>query len=491
MEKDERNSQRSERIEKLEELGVKPYARNYHRTHVCSDIVDNWESYSEKEETVSAAGRLKTIRNMGKASFADLVDGSGKIQVYFKKNKLPEGKYDIFKQVDIGDIIGVRGKVFKTRTGEITIFAEDFSLLTKSMRELPEKFHGLRDVEIRYRQRYVDLIANPEVKKLFETRIRVLRHIRNFLDERGFLEVETPMMQSKPGGAAAKPFITHHNALDIDLYMRVAPELYLKRVAVGGFERIFEINRNFRNEGISTKHNPEFTMLELYQAYADYNDMMDITEAIISDTVESVHGNSKIAFQQQELDFSTPWKRIKWFDAFREIGGVDITTSTNKEELLNICKEKNISMDPSLNKGQIIDKLFGLTVEEKLVQPTFIYDYPTEISPLARQHDDDPELTERFELFISAFEVANAFTELTDPAEQLRRFERQQELRDAGDEEAHEIDHDFIRALQYGLPPTGGLGIGIDRLVMILTDSPTIRDVIFFPLLRPESSENA
>ncbi len=486
METDDLKTQRYEKIERLKELGAQPYARIYDRTHECSDIVENWEKLAKNEESVSAAGRLITIRNMGKASFADMVDGSGRVQVYFKKNKLPEGKYDIFKLLDIGDIIGVKGQVFKTRTGEITIFVEDFSLLTKSLRELPEKFHGLRDVEIRYRQRYVDLIANREVKKLFETRMKIIRHIRNFLADRDFLEVETPMMQSKPGGAAARPFTTHHNALDMDLYMRVAPELYLKRLAVGGFERIFEINRNFRNEGVSTKHNPEFTMLELYQAYADYNDMMDITEALVADTVQAVHGTLKITYQDQELDFTPPWTRIKWFDAFREIGGVDISVSVTKDELLGICEEKNISMDTSLNMGQIIDKLFGLTVEEKLVQPTFVYDYPTEISPLARQHDDAPELTERFELFVSAFEVANAFTELTDPTEQMRRFEHQQELRDAGDEEAHEIDHDFIRALQYGLPPTGGLGIGIDRLVMLLTDSPTIRDVIFFPLLRPE-----
>jgi lysyl-tRNA synthetase, class II len=486
MELDEHIGQRLEKIEKLKELGVAPYAKNFDRSHTAVRIIENFDELSKSQDIkVSYAGRMKTVRRMGKASFADVWDDSGKIQVYFKVDNLGEKNYELFKLIDIGDIIGVKGPVFKTRTGEITVVAEDLSLLTKSLLELPEKFHGLKDVEIRYRRRYVDLIANPEVKKVFETRIKILRCVREFLQERGFVEVETPMMQSVPGGATARPFITHLNALDIDLYLRVAPELYLKRLMVGGFERIFEINRNFRNEGISTRHNPEFTMLELYQAYADYNDMMEITEALIADAAQSALGTTKVQYQEKEIDFTPPWKRVRWLDAFREFAGVELAADAGAEELARIAKSRGIEFEPGANAGQLMDKLFGELVEPHLIQPTFVYDYPTEISPLARKRDDDPALTERFELFINCFEIANAFTELTDPMDQLSRFERQQALREAGDAEAHRIDHDFVRALEYGMPPAGGLGIGIDRLVMLLTDSPSIRDVILFPLLRP------
>ncbi len=487
MELDEQFQQRLEKIERLKALGVPAYAKNYNRSHTAAQVNACFDALEASGEKVSVAGRMKTVRKMGKASFADIHDDSGKIQAYFKLDNLGERKYEIFKLVDIGDIIGVTGQVFKTRTGEITVVADDVMVLTKSLRELPEKWHGLRDVEIRYRQRYIDLIANPDVKKVFETRIGILRRAREFLHGRGFSEVETPMMQAVPGGASARPFITHHNALDIDLYMRVAPELYLKRLSVGGFERIFEINRNFRNEGISTRHNPEFTMLELYQAYTDYDGMMEITEALISDAAQTVLGTTIVTYQEKELDFTPPWKRIRWLDSFKQFAGLEIDlNAADAPALGGICESRGIEFDPASNAGQLMDKLFGELVEPHLAQPTFVYDYPTEISPLASQRDDNPALTERFELFINSFEVANAFTELRDPMEQLRRLEHQQSLRDSGDAEAHPIDHDFVRALQYGFPPTGGLGIGIDRLVMLLTDSPSIRDVIFFPLLRPE-----
>ncbi|MFA6448692.1 MAG: lysine--tRNA ligase [bacterium] len=483
---DEQYQHRIEKIEKLKALGVPAYAKNFNRTHTAAQIAIDFEKLIAEETKVSIAGRIKTIRKMGKASFCDLYDDSGKMQIYVKADKLGEEKYEIFKLIDIGDIIGVTGQVFTTRTGELTVVAEDLIPLTKSLRELPEKFHGLRDVEIRYRRRYLDLIANPDVKKVFETRIKIVRRIREFLHGRDFCEVETPMMQAVPGGATARPFITHHNALDIDLYMRIAPELYLKRLAVGGFERIFEINRNFRNEGISTRHNPEFTMLELYQAYTDYNGMMEITESLIADAAQTALGTTKVVYQEKEIDFTPPWKRIRWVDAFKEFAGLELDLKAGAAGLAAICKSRGIDVDPASNAGQLMDVLFGELVEPHLMQPTFVYDYPTEISPLACQRDDDPDFTERFELFINAFEIANAFTELRDPLEQLRRLEHQQSLRDSGDAEAHPIDNDYVRALEYGFPPTGGLGIGIDRLVMLLTDSASIRDVIFFPLLRPE-----
>lgn len=487
MEQDSQYQQRLDKIERLKELGLKPYARTYDRTHTSAEIIENFDALSTSEEKVRTTGRVKAVRVMGKASFTDIWDGAGRIQVYLKSDNLSDTDKEILNLVDLGDIIGVEGTIFKTRTGEITVVASGLTILSKSLREMPEKFHGLKDVEIRYRQRYLDLISNPEVKKVFEARFKIIRNFRDILHCRGFQEVETPMMQAIAGGATARPFMTHHNALDMDLYMRIAPELYLKRLVVGGFEKVFEINRNFRNEGISTRHNPEFTMIELYQAYADYHNMMEITETLISDTVEKVHGKTEIDYQGTALNFERPWKRISWLDAFKELGGIEFNLNATRKVLLGVCKSCGVSVDPSLHEGKIIDKLFGKIVEEKLVQPTFVYDYPTLISPLARQHDDNPDLTERFELFVNGFEVANAFTELNDPIEQLRRFQHQQDLREGGDAEMHEIDYDFVRALQFGMPPTGGLGIGIDRVVMLLTDSASIRDVIFFPLLRPEA----
>jgi len=485
MEQEEQFKQRLESIAAVEALGGRGYAKKISRTHTSAEIIRDFDALESSGAVVFAAGRMKTARKMGKASFADLWDGDGRIQVYIKIDNLGESGYEMFKLLDLGDMVGVSGKVFKTRTGEITIIAETIQLLAKCLHPLPEKWHGLTDVEIRYRQRYVDLISNPEVKQVFETRIKIIRWIREFLQERGFIEVETPMMQALPGGASARPFKTHHNALDIDLYLRVAPELYLKRLIVGGFERVFEINRNFRNEGISTRHNPEFTMLELYQAYTDFKDMMEITEAVISDAALAALGSTTLTYQGAEINLATPWKRIRWTEAFKEFAGEDIVPGMSRDELAAVCKRRGIDVDPDSNSGALMDKLFGELVEPCLVQPTFVYDYPTEISPLAMQRDDDPELTERFELFICNFEIANAFSELADPMEQMRRFEKQQALRDAGDAEAHSIDRDFVRALQFGMPPTGGLGIGIDRLIMILTDSASIRDVILFPLLRP------
>jgi len=487
MEQDSQHQQRLDKARQLREMGVQPYARTFDRTHTNAQIVAGWEGLSKSEERVTIAGRLKAMRRMGKAIFADLWDDSGKIQLYLKKNKVGEETWNLLEFIDIGDIVGAAGLVFKTRTGEITVMAESLQLLSKSLRELPEKFHGLKDVELRYRQRYVDLIANPEVKKTFEVRFRIITAIRRLLQEKGFIEVETPMMQAIAGGAAARPFVTHHNALDMDLFLRVAPELYLKRLVVGGFEKIFEINRNFRNEGISTQHNPEFTMIEIYQAYADYHDMMDLTEWLVSEAVREVYDADEVDYQETMLSFARPWKRVRWLDALKEFGGLELDLEASREDLLEICGEHDLKIDPSLHKGKIIDKLFEHFVEENITQPTFVYDYPTEISPLARQHEDNPSLTERFELFVNKFELANAFTELTDPEEQLRRFQHQEDLRQAGDDEMHEIDYDFVRALEYGLPPTGGLGLGIDRLVMLLTDSPSIRDVIFFPMLRRET----
>lgn len=490
MEKDEIYEQRCEKIDSLRERGIQPYKNKYARTHTTADIRAAADALVAAETPVSTAGRITALRRMGKASFFHIADSHGAMQCYIKKDEVGEETYEIFKKsVDIGDIVGVRGPAFITHTGELTVIVRELELLTKSLRAMPEKWHGLRDVEIRYRRRYLDLIANPEVRDTFMRRINIIRAIRERLQDKGFIEVETPMMQSVPGGALARPFITHHNALDIDLYLRVAPELYLKRLAVGGFERIFEINRNFRNEGVSTKHNPEFTTLEVYQAYADYHDMMDLTEDIITHAIEKACGALRIQYQETELDFTAPWKRVAWLDAVRENGGPDIDLTAPRDALLALARERKLDIETKATKAAILEKMFDAYVEPHLTQPTFVYDYPTEISPLARQRDDNPLLTERFELYAQGFELANAFSELTDPREQLRRFEMQQANRDAGDDEAHAVDHSFITALEHGLPPTGGLGIGIDRLVMLATNAPSIRDVIFFPLLKPEQTQ--
>ncbi|MEW6274711.1 MAG: lysine--tRNA ligase [Bacillota bacterium] len=474
---------RLEKLAQLRESNIEPYGGKYPKTHLAREIADNFAAFQESR--VSVAGRLMARRAHGKTTFADIQDISGRIQLYLRLNDLGEEAYALFGKLDIGDILGAEGKVFKTRMGEVTIAVEKFVLLAKSLRVLPEKWHGLKDVELRYRQRYLDLIMNPEVKETFVTRSRIVHAIRNFLDRRGFLEVETPMMHTIPGGAAARPFITHHNALDMDLYLRIAPELYLKRLLVGGFEKVYEINRNFRNEGISTRHNPEFTMLELYQAYADYYDMMKLTEELISTVAKEVPGGTQIAYQGEVLDFSPPYRRLTMIEAVRQYTGLDFALLEGDREAARAAAGLGIGAEPADTWGSLLNRVFEEKVEEKLIQPTFVFDYPIEVSPLAKRKEDDPRLTYRFELFISGREIANAFSELNDPVDQRMRFQEQVEKRLRGNEEAHMMDEDFLAALEYGMPPAGGLGIGIDRLVMLLTDSPSIRDVILFPLMRP------
>lgn len=476
--------QRREKLEQLIQKGIKPYGKKYEVTHHAVEIENNFEQLEGKE--VSLAGRIMAIRTHGKACFADLMDMTGKIQLYVKFDEVGEENYNLFNDFDIGDIIGVTGEVFKTRRGQISVKVSSFRFLAKSLRPLPEKWHGLKDKELRYRQRYLDLVVNPEVKETFILRSKIIREIRNYLVKRGFLEVETPMMHPIPGGTSARPFITHHNTLDMDLYMRIAPELYLKRLIVGGFEKVFEINRNFRNEGMSYKHNPEFTMMELYQAQADYHDMMDLTEDMISTVARKVLGTTKITYQGEEIDLTPPWKRMTMVDAVKEYTGIDFNEIETAEEARNAATRIGIEVEAGVEKGKILNEIFEKRVEEKLIQPTFIMDYPIEISPLAMKIDGNPDFTYRFEPFIYGWEIGNAFTELNDPIDQKERFEEQVKQRAQGDEEAHMMDEDYVRALEYGMPPTGGLGIGIDRLVMLLTDSPSIRDVILFPTMRPE-----
>ena len=484
------SAQRRRQAEDLKAKGVEPYKAGFKRTHPLHLLVseyDHLESGEHGAEEVSTAGRIRAIRRHGKASFVVIDDGSASFQLYLAVDRLGP-KYDEFLTLDIGDIVGVRGPVFRTRRGELSVEAHDYELLTKSLQPLPEKWHGLKDVEIRYRRRYVDLIVNPDVKKVFDQRIKIIRAIRRFFNDRDFLEVETPMLQPIPGGATAKPFITYHNALDMNLYMRVAPELYLKRLIVGGYDKVYEINRSFRNEGISIKHNPEFTMLEAYQAYADYHDMMDLTEAMVKEVAAAVGLGDTITYQGVDIDLNRPWARMTFLESLKQVGGLDLSFDMSLDELRSAAEKAGAPVDPAAGKGKIITEIFEKLVEPNLVQPTFILDYPLEVTPLARQHPDNPELVERFELMICGREIANAFTELTDPIEQRRRFEAQASLRKAGDEEAQWLDEDFLTALETGMPPTGGLGIGIDRLVMILTDSASIRDVLFFPHLRTKST---
>jgi lysyl-tRNA synthetase class 2 len=479
--------QRREKLSQLREDKEKAFAEKYEMTHHAAEVEDNFEELEEKE--VKLAGRLMAIRTHGKASFADLMDMSGKLQLYVKQNNIGEDRYEFFQDLDLGDLVGITGTVFKTNRGQVSVRVSSFELLTKSLRPLPEKFHGLKDKDIRYRQRYLDLIVNPDVKETFVIRSKIIKEMRRYLEEKGFLEVETPMMHPIAGGATARPFVTHHNTLDMDLFLRIAPELYLKKLIVGGFEKVFEINRNFRNEGMSYKHNPEFTTMELYQAQADYHDMMELTENLVSHLAEEVLGTQTLEYEETELDFTAPWERITMVEAVKKYADVDFTEFDTAEEAYEAAASVGVKPEPGLSYGEVLNEVFEVRVEDKLIQPTFIMDYPIEVSPLAQKIEDDPRFTYRFEAFVYGREIANAFSELNDPEEQKRRFEKQVEMREAGDEEAQMMDYDFIRALEYGMPPTGGLGIGIDRLIMLLTDSSSIRDVILFPTMRPESSE--
>ena len=477
---------RREKLDKLKQEGKDPYKiTKFNRTHKSKEIIDNYEELEGKEVVV--AGRLMAKRIMGKASFCHVQDSEGKIQSYVSINDLGEESYKAFKEDDIGDIIGITGFVFKTKTGEISIHAKEVTLLSKSLRPLPEKFHGLKDTDLRYRQRYVDLIVNPEVKDTFRKRTEIIKEMRRILDEKEYIEVETPILNTIAGGASARPFITHHNSLDIDMYLRIATELYLKRLIVGGFDRVYEIGRIFRNEGMDLKHNPEFTSIELYQAYADLEDMMNITEELVTKIAMKVLGKTKITYQGQEIDL-TPgnWRRITMIDAVKEATGVDFHTINTDEEAMRAAKEAGVPVDPiKTTRGDIIAAFFDEKVEETLIQPTFIYEYPIENSPLAKKMENDERMTQRFELFIGGREYANAFAELNDPIDQYERFLAQVKQREAGDDEANMMDTDFVTALEYGMPPTGGMGMGIDRLVMLLTDEASIRDVLLFPTMKP------
>ncbi len=483
---------RRNKLDELRDLGVDPFGSKYVRTHYTADILKGYEEKSNEEleelaVEVSIAGRIMQKRGMGKASFAHIQDITGKIQVYIRQDHIEEKLYAAFSILDIGDIIGVRGIVFKTKTGETSIKASSIVILTKSLYPLPDKFHGLKDVEIRYRQRYIDLIVNPEVQQTFIARSKIIQSMRRYLDNLGYLEVETPTLHVIPGGATARPFITHHNALDMQLYMRIAIELHLKRLIVGGMEKVYEIGRVYRNEGISTRHNPEFTMIELYEAYADYLDIMKLTEELIAHIAQDVLGSTKIMYGDQEIDLTPSWRRVSMVDAIKEVVGVDFSVEMSDEEAHRLAKEHKVPVEANMTFGHIVNQFFEERVEETLIQPTFVFGHPVAISPLAKKNEDDPRFTDRFELFIVAREHANAFTELNDPIDQRERFESQLQEREQGNDEAHMMDDDFIRALEYGMPPTGGLGIGIDRLVMLLTDSPSIRDVLLFPLMRERS----
>lgn len=476
---------RREKLEKLQEQGKDPFKiTKFNRTHTSKDIKDNYDELEGKDVTI--AGRIMAKRIMGKASFCHIQDSNGRIQSYVSINELGEEGYKAFKENDIGDIIGITGFVFKTKTGEISIHAKEVTLLSKSLRPLPEKFHGLKDTDLRYRQRYVDLIVNPEVKDTFIKRTEIIKEFRRILDEKKFVEVETPILNTIAGGASARPFITHHNTLDIDMYLRIATELYLKRLIVGGFDRVYEIGRIFRNEGMDLKHNPEFTSIELYQAFANMDDMMDITEELISKTALKVLGTTKITYQGTEIDLTPSWRRVTMIDAIKEVTGVDFHIISTDEEAMEAAKKAGVPVDPiKTTRGDIIAQFFDEKVEGTLIQPTFIYEYPIENSPLAKKMDNDGRMTQRFELFIGGREYANAFTELNDPIDQYERFLEQVRQREAGDDEANMMDTDFVTALEYGMPPTGGMGMGIDRLVMLLTDEPSIRDVLLFPTMKP------
>lgn len=475
---------RREKLNELKQAGKNPYEiTTFTRTAYANQIHENFEELEGKE--VSLAGRIMTWRDMGKASFVDLSDAKGRVQLYLKIDIVGEETYKEFGKWDLGDIIGVTGKVFRTRRGEISVQVEQIKLLSKSLLPLPDKWHGLKDTDLRYRQRYVDLITSPEVRDTFLKRSKIIKEIRNFLDERGYLEVETPVLHSIAGGAAARPFITHHNTLDIDMYLRIALELHLKRLIVGGFDKVYEIGRVFRNEGMSVRHNPEFTMLELYEAYIDYHGIMDLVEDMFRTVAHKVLGTGKITYNGVELDLEKPFIRITMNDAVKQYSGVDFKNVKTLEEAKKLAKEHHIAVEPHHTVGNILESFFEHYAEQNMVQPTFVTEYPVEISPFAKRKPDDHEYTERFELFIMGREYANAFSELNDPIDQRERFEHQMELKSKGDEEAGDIDEDFLTAMEYGMPPTGGLGVGVDRLVMLLTDSYSIRDVLFFPTMKP------
>ncbi|WP_106495578.1 lysine--tRNA ligase [Lentibacillus sp. Marseille-P4043] len=480
---------RREKIESYREQGIDPFGGKFNRTHFAKSLIEKYDQFSkeeleEKTDKVTIAGRMMTKRGKGKAGFAHLQDLTGQIQIYVRKDAIGEKAYELFKSTDLGDIVGVTGVMFKTKVGELSVKATEFHLLTKSMRPLPEKYHGLKDVEQRYRQRYLDLITNLDSRETFVLRSKIIQSMRHYLNEQGFLEVETPMMHGIPGGAAARPFVTHHNALDIPLYMRIAIELHLKRLIVGGMEKVYEIGRVFRNEGVSTRHNPEFTMMELYEAYADFHDVMSLTENMIAHIANEVLGTTTITYGEEEVSLEPQWTRLHMVDAVKEFTGVDFWEQMSDEDARSLAIEHGIEIKESMTFGHVVNEFFEQRVEEKLIQPTFIYGHPVEISPLAKKNKEDGRFTDRFELFIVGREHANAFSELNDPIDQRERFEAQLKEREQGNDEAHLMDDDFLEALEYGMAPTGGLGIGIDRLVMLLTNSPSIRDVLLFPQMR-------
>ena len=481
---------RREKLQKLKDMDKNPYEiTNYDRTHFAKDILDNFDDYEGKY--VSIAGRVMGKRGHGKVTFLDILDSTGTIQSFVSKNNL-EDVYEEVKLLDIGDIIGIKGEVFKTKMGEISVRCEEFVILTKSLQILPEKFHGLKDPDLRYRQRYVDLIVNPEIKETFIKRNKILKEIRKYLDDRDFLEVETPTLNTIAGGANARPFITHHNTLDIDMYLRIANELYLKRLIVGGFDRVYEMGKMFRNEGMDQTHNPEYTAIELYAAYADYKDMMDITENMVSTIAQNVLGTQILEFDGLKLDVTPPWRRITMVEAIKEYAGVDFEEIKTDEEAIAVAKEKGLELEPSkMDRGNIINEFFEEFCEDHMIQPTFVTHHPVEVSPLAKRDPADPRYTQRFEAFMATKEIANAFTELNDPIDQRARFTAQMEAKNLGDDEAHPMDEDFLNAIEVGLPPTGGLGIGVDRLIMFLTGEVSIRDVILFPTMKPIGLEKA
>lgn len=478
---------RMDKLKELQEEGKDPYEiTKFNVTNLSSEIVNSYDSFEGKEVVI--AGRLMSKRIMGKASFCHIQDSEGKLQSYVSTNDLGEEAYKEFKTYDIGDIVGIRGFVFKTKTEEISIHAKEVTLLCKSLRPLPEKYHGLKDTDLRYRQRYVDLIMNPEVKKTFIMRSKIISKIRQILDSKGYIEVETPVLNTIAGGAAARPFITHHNTLDMDMYLRIAPELYLKRLIVGGFNKVYEIGRLFRNEGMDIKHNPEFTSIELYSAYEDYHDMMDISEEIISTLALEIRGTTEIEYMGNNISLKKGFRRITMIDAIKEVTGIDFNTINTDEEAIKASRSLGIETDENFSRGKVINLVFEEKVEETLINPTFIMDYPIEVSPLTKRKKEDKRLTERFELFIGGREYGNAYSELNDPIDQYERFRAQVEARNAGDDEANMMDEDFVTALEYGMPPTGGLGIGLDRLIMLLTNEASIRDVLLFPTMKPLSN---